>query len=405
MYRFSALGGRTMPRTSRQPSYRLHKARNCAVVTIGGKNHYLGAYDSPESHEKYGRLIAEWKRNGNHLPPASLSSTEPDRRLLVSELILSYFRHAEIYYVKHGRQTSEVDNIRQALRFVRRLYGATPAEEFGTRALKNVRQAMIDAGRGRKLINRDVHRIRAMIRWGVEEQLLPVAVHEQLMRLRGLRKGRSAAKETPKVEPVPVKDVEAILPHLPPTVAAMVQLQLLCGARPQEITTLCPCEITDLGNGVWYYHPYAHKMEHMDRDKVIVLGPKAQEVLRPWLDRDPEVYCFAPAEASAWQLLRQRKNPGPASVAVDPLKKRTKRMPGPRYTRHSYRVAVQRACRRAGVPVWSPRQLRHLSASTIRAQYGLEASKAVLGHADTKVTEIYAQRDLDLAQQVMREVG
>jgi integrase len=110
------------------------------------------------------------------------------------------------------------------------------------------------------------------------------------MRVRGLRKGRSDARETPKVLPVPVNDVYAVVPHLPPTVAAMVQLQLLCGARPQEVTTIRPSEITDLGNGVCYYHPHAHKMEHMDRDKVIVLGPKACEILRPWLDRDPCAY-------------------------------------------------------------------------------------------------------------------
>ena len=164
---------------------------------------------------------------------------------------------------------SEVDNIRQALRFVRQLYSATLAEVFGTKALKNVRQAMIEAGRSRKLINKDMHRIRGMFRWAVEEEMLSVRVHERLMRLRGLRKGRSAAKETPKVRPVLVEHVHAVVPHLPPTVAAMIQLQLLCGARPQEITTLRPCEITDLGNGAWYYHPYAHKMEHMDRNKVI----------------------------------------------------------------------------------------------------------------------------------------
>jgi hypothetical protein len=44
----------------RQPSYRFHKARNCAVVTLNGRDHYLGLYDSPESWEKYHRLIAEW---------------------------------------------------------------------------------------------------------------------------------------------------------------------------------------------------------------------------------------------------------------------------------------------------------------------------------------------------------
>ena len=39
-----------MPRKKSPPSYRLHKARNCAVVTIDGQNHYLGAYGSPDSH-------------------------------------------------------------------------------------------------------------------------------------------------------------------------------------------------------------------------------------------------------------------------------------------------------------------------------------------------------------------
>ena len=63
-------------RPPRQPSYRLHKARNCAVVTINGKNHYLGPYDSPESHEKYARLIADGKRTAktcrpSRLPPAN----------------------------------------------------------------------------------------------------------------------------------------------------------------------------------------------------------------------------------------------------------------------------------------------------------------------------------------------
>jgi hypothetical protein len=47
------LGGRIVPRISRQPSYRLHKARNCAVVTIDGKNQYLGPYKSIDSHEAY----------------------------------------------------------------------------------------------------------------------------------------------------------------------------------------------------------------------------------------------------------------------------------------------------------------------------------------------------------------
>jgi site-specific recombinase XerC len=69
-------------------------------------------------------------------------------------------------------------------------------------------------------------------------------------------------------------------------------------------------------------------------------------------------------------------------------------------------VAVLRACRRAKVPAWTPNQLRHTRATQIRQAFGsLEAAKAVLGHADTRVTEIYAERDLALAAEVMRQMG
>ena len=47
--------------------------------------------------------------------------------LTVSELILAYWNFVQSYYVKNGEPTSEQDTIRQALRFVRELYGSTPA--------------------------------------------------------------------------------------------------------------------------------------------------------------------------------------------------------------------------------------------------------------------------------------
>jgi integrase len=146
-------------------------------------------------------------------------------------------------------------------------------------------------------------------------------------------------------------------------------------------------------------------MEHFDRRKVIRLGPKAQELLRPWLKRDPEAYCFVPAETSAWQYRRTRRKPTSETQVEDGGSKVLKLRPGLKYTRHSCRVAVQRACKRAGIPAWSPRQLRQTRATAIRKEFGLEAAKAVLGHTDTKITEIYAERDLELARKVMREIG
>ena len=44
----------------RTPKYRHYKPKDLAVVRIDGKDQYLGKYGSPESHEKYRRLVAEW---------------------------------------------------------------------------------------------------------------------------------------------------------------------------------------------------------------------------------------------------------------------------------------------------------------------------------------------------------
>jgi len=60
-----------MPKSHRPPAYRLHKARNCAVVTIDGRNYYLGPFGSPESHEKYAHLVAEWRYHSEHLLPTT----------------------------------------------------------------------------------------------------------------------------------------------------------------------------------------------------------------------------------------------------------------------------------------------------------------------------------------------
>src|SRR5471030_1816749 len=96
---------------SQNPAYRYHKARQCAVVTIGGKDHYLGQHNSPESREKYHRLIAE------HLAASRQPTTKmpTDAPLTVTELIARYWSYAKSYYVKNGQPTSELSVIKMVL--------------------------------------------------------------------------------------------------------------------------------------------------------------------------------------------------------------------------------------------------------------------------------------------------
>jgi hypothetical protein len=84
--------------------------------------------------------------------------------------------------------------------------------------------------------------------WAVEKELLPVDVHQAFRQVNGLRQGRTEAREMAPVEPVAEESIRAILPHLSPQVAAMIQLQHLCGARPQEVVTIRPDEVATSGD-------------------------------------------------------------------------------------------------------------------------------------------------------------
>ena len=49
-----------MARKPSVPCYRLHRPSGRAVVTLNGKDVYLGAHDSPESRTEYQRVVGEW---------------------------------------------------------------------------------------------------------------------------------------------------------------------------------------------------------------------------------------------------------------------------------------------------------------------------------------------------------
>ncbi len=202
-----------MPRlVKKTPAYRHHKSDGRAVVTINGQDIYLGRYNSPESRAEYDRLIAVWLTSGRCLPA---TTSEASYALTVNELILSFWLHAEGYYRRaDGSPAAELDNLRLALIPLRQLYGTISACDFGPVALKTVRQTMVDAGLGRRTVNQRIARIARTFRFGVENELVPAAVHQALKAVPGLKAGRSGVKEARKVKPVPDDHVEAVRLYL-----------------------------------------------------------------------------------------------------------------------------------------------------------------------------------------------
>ena len=96
----------------------------------------------------------------------------------------------------------------------------------------------------RGVVNQRVGRIVRAFKWGVENELVPVAVLQGLKAVRGLAKGRSLARETEPVKPVPEAYVEAVLPFVRPPVQGMIQLQRLTGMRPAKRAPFAPATST-----------------------------------------------------------------------------------------------------------------------------------------------------------------
>jgi integrase len=165
----------------------------------------------------------------------------------------------------------------------------------------------------------------------------------------------------------------------------------------------------DTSGEVWVYTPSGHKMAYRGRGRKVFIGPRAQQVLTPWLrPGEPERYLFSPKEAMAEFRAAQRRNrktPLYPSQAARTGKAAPRRRLGDRYTRWSYCHAIGYGCKRAGIPSWNPHQLRHSTATRLRSAFGLDEARAVLGHSSPAVTEVYAEVDSQKARGVMAAVG
>ena len=404
---------------ARIPSYRFHKGSGQAMVRLNGKSFNLGAWQSPESKAEYDRLIAEWLV-ASRAPEQVSAEAGPT----IAGLMKRYWAFAEQYYRDHqtGEPARELENVRHAIRPVGRLYGAEPAAKFGPVAFRAVRRSMVEAGLSRGTINSRLGKIRRMFKWAIAAELIPPSVLQGIKAVEPLRPHQDGVRERAKVKPVAAEAVAAALPFCSGPIRAMIELQLLTGMRPGEVMALRPGDLDRAGD-VWIYRPGRHKTQSRGKTRSIAIGPRAQAILLPWLDRDPGAFCFSPAEAVATRNATARANRRskmtPSQAARRP-KADPKKAPRDHYGRWTYATAIERACNRAFPhPVlgkskpeeltadqaaeiaawqkehrWHPNQLRHSAATEVRKRFGLEAAQTVLGHSKADVTQIYAERDL-----------
>ena len=310
----------------------------------------------------------------------------------VRQVVASFMADAALRYTPRGGR-GELDNMQVAVAPLVMLFGDELACAIGPLHLRAIQIYLCREGYCANVVNAMIGRVRRVFRWAAGRTLIPVERVGALSLLPAVR--APEAPDRPRVLEAPQADVSALLtwlrrpadvgitpnggdhgvlasirPALPrasvarrgalsprETLAAMIELQLLGSMRPGELCSMSGGEV-DRSSACWVYRPLRHKTSWKGKRRAIRIGPRGQELMAPHLLRHGAGAVFRTILGTPW-------------------------------TANSYAQAVHRACKRAGVPGWSPNQLRHLAATLAEQRAGADLASHLLGHSDLRTTQRY----------------
>jgi len=370
------------------PSYRRHCSGQ-ARVTFHKKDEYLGPYGSQESIDRYWQHVRNWEAR-SRLPILPIGAA-----LTVVELLERYFA-----YLAPRASGSVRQGATQAIRLLRDHCGMTRVEDLRPPTMRAIHATMIARGNCLNTVKDRMTRIRAILRWGVSEELVPPDVYARCKAVAPPTE-HEGVRITKEREPVGDDVVGATLPHLPPTVADMVVLQRLTGMRSGELCSMTWEQIDRSAadaDGMWHYRPVRHKTRRLGRTRVVGLGVESQAILGRYLDRAECEPIFSPRASEHGRLAAVRagrRTPMTPSHVERASKARRRadgrpRAPSDAYAPDSLRRVIRRASERADVAPWHPHLLRHARGAELAGSGGLHVAQAALGHSDLRVTQRYA---------------
>ena len=310
-----------------------------AYIRWDGRTKYFGKFGTPAADKGY----LDWR---NRL---DVGSTAPVSNLLVIDLFTMY---------EQAHPTKSYKDRLKAIRTLGELAGIH-CHEYGPLRFRQHRALLASTGsRCARHVNDLMQLVQRIFRWGVSMEKVPLEVYTKLKLVDPL-KAHEVKHQSKKRTPARREDVEKTLAELHPMPAAIVRLLLLTGARPGEICKLRASETSKNGPyGVWVNRPLEHKTQHHGKRKFIVFGPKSITILK-----------------EHWPTVGDWFFPAVQTVG--------------HYRPDSLYQAVKHATERAGVPMWSPYQLRHLKMTEVTVEKGLDAAALLAGHSETKTTLAY----------------
>ena len=353
------------------PSYRLHKKSGQAVVTIRKQTFYLGMFNSKESKQKYADLVRDFHLGVVTIPVGSVET--------MTGLAAAYLSHCKVYYAG----STEYLRIKRAFVLFLKRTGDTTISQIAKADIKSFQMDCLSFNFCRRYINQLTLCLFRGLKWLAANDFIEPSKYHDLQLVPLLVAGRTKALDHPPVSSVNLDDIEAVLKVLPPMQAAMVKVQLATAMRPGELLQMRPADV-DRSKDLWIYIPRKHKNSYRGHSRKIMIGPKAQAILSPYLIGNANDYIFSPKK------IRSCKGT---------------RTPGDRYVSTSYSRLIQRACKKAGILGWTPHQLRHTAATIFAEQCGWAETRIILGHKSLNTTLIYAETDARIAHSSIRRLG
>ena len=276
----------------------------------------------------------------------------------VNELCDRWCAHAKSYY----SESKEAIDSARGLRLFRDMFGKRPVETLTHPDMIEYRNALAAKGYVRTTVNKYLGYAKRMFTWALDERIVSAQVKAETTAISPLKPHRGNVKEGKSVTAVPDETVKLTCKELFLPLADMVRVHRLCGARPDEVCQLAWPDIERRGK-VWVFRPGKHKNAHRMIPRAIVLGPKAQAILKKY---EGDGYVFSPRQTAGRNVSE-------------------------RWKVEAYHRAISRAAERADVPHWHPNQLRHTCATEIRRRIGMAAASAVLGHTlGLRITDRYS---------------
>lgn len=370
-----------------------------ARVTLNGKVHYLGAFGSPGAHARYAELIQQWLASGRrplHALPNPVQATRTVRDLFASyrEWIVATGR-----YVKNGRPTTQRALIEKVLTEFEAFVGSLRVTQLSESLVVQWRDRLEqNAGLTRRGVNRKVTLLLSVLKWARARGLVTREVWADCSAVEPLKRGECGARRERVRErrAVTLDEIEKVAAasscrH----VAAMLRVQALLGCRPGEVCAMrwmdidtCPVVVD--GVAMWTYRvpQETAKTGHHGLRICYPVPPAAQRILEEF--RAPPAALLFNPRASMTERGRARKQ----AKAF-----------GEVWTARAYRNAVTRACAAAGVPYFSPHEIRHGAITRAAETHGVLAAQRLANHQSAATTARYMHPDDLAAYRVAARIG